>query len=88
MKIIQTKTFVSTKADLLDQYINNFLETINAEDICTVLPIMGGSSASYSKGGVPGIKPSYYIGAQILYWKEVETEKQLDIFQIQKEGEV
>jgi hypothetical protein len=42
---------------------------------------MGGSSASYLKSGVQGIKPTYYIGVQILYWKDVETEKQLDFFQ-------
>lgn len=81
MKIIQTKTFVSTKAELLDQHINEFLKNIDPDDVCTVWPVMGGSSASYLKSGVQGIKPTYYIGVQILYWKDVETEKQLDIFQ-------
>lgn len=68
MRVTRTKTFVTTRAELLDEYINKWLDQ-HSDDIlsCELTPI----SISYTS--ING-KGAYMIAQQIQYEMEVPDD--------------
>ena len=80
MKVLRTKTFISTNAELLDEKVNNFLEKLFAQDNfpAKIEPFMGVTSVGNPS---KALSPAYFVGVHIEYYEETEVQQQLDIFQ-------
>lgn len=60
----RVKTFVSTKADLLDEAVNTFLENEDYAFVDSITPFMSSSTAGYP---TKRLEPVIYVGCQITY---------------------
>ena len=74
----KVKTFVSTKAYLLDEAVNTFLENENYAFIDSITPFMSSSTAGYPAPN-KRLEPVIYVGCQITYSVMLEepSENQL-----------
>lgn len=78
MTVLRTKTFVSTKAELLDERVNEFIETLNPINNIQIQPFLSTTSVGNPSRG---LSAAYFVGCQILYYDDVEVQYQMDIFE-------
>lgn len=81
MMVTRVKTFVSTKAEYLDERVNEFLDHIYSEGACVddIRPFL---SCIEKSAKATTYKPITYVGCQITYVieKEIQHQETFDLF--------
>lgn len=81
MLVIRVKTFVSTKAEYLDERVNDFIKNVYNEggSIKDVRPFL---SCIDKSAKATMYKPVTYVGCQVTYFikKEVQHQETFDLF--------